>query len=353
MNIALIPAYMPDKKMISLLSDLKAANFDIVVVDDGSGDKYRQVFDASKYYAHIIRHDVNKGKGAAIKSGLSYIMQQYEGDYVVVTIDADGQHKIDDVIKVCSSAKVNTDALVIGSRKRKGKIPFASRFGNALTSFVFLLATRKKVYDTQTGLRAFSNSLVMNMMMIEGDRYEYEMNVLMEMARKNVRILEIPIETVYIDGNSSSHFNKINDSISIYKEILKFSASSLIGFLVDFTLFSLLSLTSAGIIVANVLARIVSASVNFTLNRKFVFSSKDDIYKEAVKYILLAGFILCMNTVLLTAFVSIGINRIAAKLMTEIILFIFSMFAQKFFVFKKIKSNPSENPFLMFIDGRI
>ena len=144
-----------------------------------------------------------------------------------------------------------------------------------MTRAVYRISTGLKVHDTQTGLRAFDGTLIDKMLSIRGDRYEYEMNVLLDLARSRIPIKEMEIETIYLNNNAASHFNPLRDSFRVYKEILKFSASSFIGFLVDYVLYTVLLLITGKLMLSNVCARVVSASVNFTINRRNLFRLVD------------------------------------------------------------------------------
>ena len=178
--IVLIPSYEPTMLLIDLLKRLKKENLEVIVVNDGSGDDYKDVFEKVGGYATLIEHDVNKGKGAALKTGLSYIKDKYDDNYVVVTMDCDGQHSIRDALKISNYALEHPSELVLGRRIRSSKTPFRSRLGNAITRFFYRITTGLDVYDTQTGLRAFSSDLIPFMLDIEGERFEYEMNVLLK-----------------------------------------------------------------------------------------------------------------------------------------------------------------------------
>lgn len=335
---ALIPAYEPGEAMIELLRGLSDAGFECVVVDDGSGAAWAPVFDRARQYATVLTHGENRGKGAAIKTGLAALDG---GSRVIVTVDADGQHRVEDALRVCGDANTHIGALCLGSRAFSGRVPLRSRMGNAITRGVFKMSTGVRVWDTQTGLRAFDSSLVPLLLNIRGDRYEYEMNMLLDFARMGVPIRETRIDTVYIDGNSSSHFNVLRDSALIYGEIFKFAASSLTGFAVDYSLYSLLAFLTAGlgavsVPVSNVAARVVSAGVNFTINKKLVFKSDASALTTGAQYFALAACILAGNTVLLSWLVNgLGVNRYAAKIVTELTFFTLSWLAQKFIIFKK------------------
>ncbi len=171
--------------------------------------------------------------------------------------------------------------------------------------------------------------------------YEYEMNVLLECPEFGMEIQEVEIETIYLEDNASSHFDTVKDSVRIYKEILKFSASSLISFAVDYGLFSLLTLLTAelgissGLTVSNIGARIVSSSVNYTMNRNLVFRNKSSIRTSAAKYFALAGAILAGNTLVLRLLTgSAGMNPYAAKIFTEVLFFFVSWTVQRLFIFR-------------------
>lgn len=341
--IALIPAYEPEENMLDLLENIKKdTDMDIVVVNDGSSDACKDIFSKAKEFAKVLEHEVNKGKGRALKTGLNYINDNYRGEYIVVTMDADGQHTIEDALKICDLVKKSPDILVLGKRFFGEDVPLRSRFGNAMTRLVYKIATGVKVYDTQTGLRAFSYKLLPLMLEIKGERYEYEINVLMECSKNNIEIKEIDIATIYINNNSGSHFNVFKDSYRIYKEIFKFCAASIICFLVDYALYciGLVFTVSLGkglsTVVSNVFARIVSSLLNFTLNKKVVFKRKGNTLKLAISYFMLALCILAGNTIVLKMFVEVfNIDTKIAKLITELIFFIISWFIQKFLIFKK------------------
>ncbi len=341
--IALIPAYEPEENMLDLLENIKKdTDMDIVVVNDGSSDACKDIFSKAKEFAKVLEHEVNKGKGRALKTGLNYINDNYRGEYIVVTMDADGQHTIEDALKICDLVKKSPDILVLGKRFFGEDVPLRSRLGNAMTRLVYKIATGVKVYDTQTGLRAFSYKLLPLMLEIKGERYEYEINVLMECSKNNIEIKEIDIATIYINNNSGSHFNVFKDSYRIYKEIFKFCAASIICFLVDYALYciGLVFTVSLGkglsTVVSNVFARIVSSVLNFTLNKKVVFKRKGNTLKLAISYFMLALCILAGNTIVLKMFVEVfNIDTKIAKLITELIFFIISWFIQKFLIFKK------------------
>jgi len=337
MRIAVVPAYKPDERMLQVLKEAHEAGFRIVVVDDGSGTEFSEAFAQARKYGHVISYPVNKGKGHALKTAFVHIINEF-GDkgFTVVTLDSDGQHKIRDAIRVCETAEKHPRALVLGSRKQSKASPWKSRFGNGVTRVVFRWLTGVGIRDTQTGLRAFNASFLRRLLLVPGARYEYEMNVLLYLAKTSCKMIEVPIETVYIRNNAGSHFRAVRDSISIYKEILKFSVSSLAGFLTDYLLYSLIVLLAGprGILLANVAARLVSASVNFAFNYRYVFHSRETLANSALKYFTLACAILICNSALLYLFSAVGgWNPFLAKIVVELLLFVGSWLVQRAFVF--------------------
>lgn len=341
-RVALIPAYEPEPLLLELLAGLRDAGLETVVVNDGSGAAFSNIFKEAGKNAVVLTHVENCGKGQALKTGMQYIQEHFQEQYTVVTVDADGQHRVKDAVRVCMAAECRPNALILGSRALSGKIPLRSRFGNTVTRNVYRISTGQNVHDTQTGLRGYSQALLPLLLEIPGERYEYEMNVLLECSRQNISVIEIQIATVYHNNNEGSHFDTLKDSLRIYKEILKFSASSLTSFFVDYGMFSLLSLATGGLestfglAMSNVLARIVSSGVNFTLNRKFVFKSNKSLWKSGVQYFLLAAVILAGNTLVLSLLADqLSMNRYLAKLLTELVFFALSWLIQRRFVFGK------------------
>lgn len=343
---ALIPAYQPDEKLITLLEELSAkTDYFILVVNDGSRAECAPIFEQAKKYSEVIAHEVNRGKGAALKTGIKYILENTDCDGVV-TLDADGQHTVSDTQRTVGALIENPDSFIVGGRLFSGKVPWKSRAGNGITRWVFKVSTGVSVHDTQTGLRAFSRKLMVDLCNLVGDRYEYEMNVLLECTARSIPIVEIPIDTIYIEDNKSSHFNPFKDSWKIYKLIIKFAApmfllfmlSSFASFIVDFSLFSAFTFLFKGeenVWICNVLARVISATVNYLLNKFIVFKKKGKTAQTFFAYCLLAIGILVGNTVILHLFVNFAhINPYVAKVIVEVIMFIVSWIVQRFVIFK-------------------
>ncbi|MFA9424439.1 MAG: GtrA family protein [Sedimentibacter sp.] len=339
--VVIIPAYEPDERLIKLAQEIKLkTDYDIVIINDGSALNKQLLFSKLEEYAEVMEHKHNLGKGKSIKTALKYIEDNYPDDLGIVVADADGQHRYDDIIKVSRALETNENSLILGSRQFTGNVPAKSKFGNTVTRYIFKCASGVKLNDTQTGLRAFNSKIIPFLLKVPGDRYEYEMNVLLECAKQKINIIEVPIETIYIENNESSHFRVIRDSARIYKDIIKFSFSSLLSFVLDFFIYSLMIFLTSGmvqstsIIISNVFARAISASFNFYINKNYVFKDKGKSAKAAVKYFELAAFILIVNTFLLNIVVNLIGNEFVSKIIVESSLFTISWIVQKYFIFK-------------------
>ena len=341
----IVPAYRPTEDMIPMLERFVGdPNYVPVVVNDGSGPAYDGVFARVPQGCVMLNHEVNRGKGAALKTAIGYVLKHLPECDMAVTADADGQHHDEDIQRVVDTARRHPGTLVLGSRAFDGNVPFKSRWGNAITRQVFSIASGVKVRDTQTGLRAFDRSSLEKFLEIPGDRYEYEINMLLYAAREGIEIREETIRTIYIDDNSASSFHPFRDSFKIYACILKYAMSSIIAFLVDWVLFNLLSLVPFGlgpagnVTLSQIIARVVSATVNFVINKKVVFKSKEDWKPEFVKYAGLAVVVLLGNILLMRLLHGVlGWNKNVAYVLIQIVMYISNFVLQGKFVYNRKK----------------
>ena len=373
--IVVIPAYEPDEKLLGVLKDFtEQTDFPIIVVNDGSSEGCRRVFDVIRSFDRVtlLEHEINKGKGAAMKTAFTYVRDHFPADESVMTVDADGQHLVSDAVRIAETLNAHPDALVLGSRRFTGNVPFKSRAGNAITRTVFRFCTGVRVYDTQTGLRAFSAARIPEMLALKGDRYEYEINQLIHCTKNRIEIVEEWIDTVYIEENKSSHFHAIKDSFRIYKVLLlgtsfiRFVASSFFCFLIDYLLFllfrslypklflsesirasvgssgdSLTSIMSAIkpylttiIFLSTVCARVISSTCNYLLNRFLVFGARNTSMSFA-KYVLLVAIMLCLQAGLTSGAAAIGLNDRVFYVIVQIILYPITYLLQRTIVFKR------------------
>ena len=227
-----IPAGRLEAGLPPMIAALHAAGFGaIVVIDDGIAREDQKLFDSLSQWpkVHLLRHGANRGKGRALKTGIQFVCTSLTGIAGLVTADADGQHAMEDIVHVASTLRDAPGCVVLGCRRFYPGIPLRNRFGNQLTRLVFHFISGRDVNDTQTGLRGFPAPLLSEILALPGERYEYEMNVLAHLSHRGVQLIEVPIQTIYDEGNRSSHFRPVLDSMRIYFVLLRFYASSVIS----------------------------------------------------------------------------------------------------------------------------
>ena len=352
MNVAiLIPSYKPEKSLAGYVDALAARGFGrIVVVDDGSGERYRGIFDelGERPFCTVLRHEANRGKGAALKTGFAYMLERRDGTTGVVTADSDGQHSVEDCVRMAEALAADCGAVHIGSREFAfRKMPFRSWIGNRWSSLSFALVLGRWFPDTQTGLRAFPMSALPMLVSVRGDRYEYEMGVLMTLVRRNIPVRTLSISTIYENGNACSHFNPVRDAIRINRlvlaDFLRFAGVSIASFVLDQGLawgfaaaLHIAGVEKAGVIWASgFAARLISSVFNFSLNRSFVFRSGCGIASSAWKYALLCLVVIVASNAGVTALSFAGIPRGAAKFVCDILLYFAGYSIQSKFVFRE------------------
>lgn len=321
-----IPALNPDGKLLSLAEELRTAgSCDIVVVDDGSSGEAQPIFDRleREYGCAVARHEKNLGKGEAVKTGIRLALSCFLQTEGIVTADADGQHLAADIMRVAGAVVANPDKLTLGIRDLTGEnVPFKSRWGNRITSMVFYLSTHIRCPDTQTGLRGIPSSLLDFCLAVPGTRYEYEMNMLTEAAKKSIPLHLIRIETVYLDNNRASHFDPFRDSMRVYGRFLRSAAISLLCAGVDLLAFSLLAYavfnkTPPGLLASTAGARLLSGGMNFTLHKKWLLLSRGRTAVPFIKYLGLFLIRMFASWALVTLLSSLPLNLILIKVIAD------------------------------------
>ena len=332
----LIPAYQPDARLPRLILELHRADpsTKIVVVDDGSGQKFSDIFEASATAgAHVISYENNRGKGYALREGFTWIRDVADDlQECVVTADADGQHTLNDIFRVGRTC-TDTGKSVLGVREFVGHVPARSRIGNTATSALFWLATGWKLKDTQTGLRAFPVALLPALIEVQGDRYEYELRVLLHLAKFRHPVTQIPIETIYEAGNPTSHFRPLQDSARIWAPLLKFAASSGVATVIDYVLVLVLNALTGALFFPVIAARLVSASVNFAMNRRVFEATGVSLRRSALRYAALAVAVVAGSYTMLAVLSGIGMPLWIAKIIADTTMYLVSYSAQSRYVF--------------------
>lgn len=354
--VVVIPAYEPSDDLLRLVDDLASAGLtSLLVVDDGSGPDYAPLFTAvaGRPAVTLLKHDVNRGKGAALRTALTAVVERDHAVVGVVTADADGQHLPADIRRVAealvSRAGLTPRVCVLGQRDFDlPDIPLRSRLGNKATTAIVRALFGRRLPDTQTGLRGSSADLLPELLEVPGDGFDYEMRALMHLLTSRAAILEVPIETVYACGaNTTTHFRPLRDSALIYAAILRqlvaFVLSSGLGFLVDIVVFVLVidlvygghpTLRAVG--VATVTARVISALTNYAANHLIVFRSGTQVHRSLPRYAALAVSLLLASWLLTTGLSHVMDGHVVwAKLIVDSALFFVSYLVQRHWVFRR------------------
>ncbi|API89703.1 hypothetical protein BKP56_10730 [Marinilactibacillus sp. 15R] len=353
--IIVIPSLNPDGKLITLIENIRkdiSQIIPIIVIDDGSDKESKSFFNTiqNTYQCQIFTHSINKGKGAALKSAFQTIITDYSTHLGVITVDGDGQHTTEDVKRCIEEFTKNPHSVLLGSRNFENKsIPLRSRIGNIFTRNVINNMNNLNLTDTQTGLRVLPLFTLEGLLEVQGDRYEYEMNMLLYFKDNAIPMKEVPIKTVYIENNESSHFNPLLDSVKIYSVFIRYCTSAVASFLADILTFSLLvfilenHFPSYYIIISTVIARITSGLFNYLSNKHLVFREKRTS-SSIHRYVMLFFIQMIASATIVQAIVTFTVYDTAwlIKILIDTIIFFIGFYAQKNWVFKKV-SSPAQN----------
>lgn len=337
-------------RLCRLVQELSAAGFrQIIAVNDGSDGKSADVFRMLETdgLCTVISHAVNMGKGAALKLGLDCIYSKLPGCRNVITADADGQHTVEDIQRIAEEEKAHPGELILGTRCfDKENVPFRSMIGNKTTRLLMRLFLGLAVSDTQTGLRAIPRRLIPELLKIASNRYEFELEMLILCKHAGIPLRELGIKTIYIDGNSASHFNPLLDSFKIYFVLFRYILSSIVTAVFDFIVFLVVfPLTGGNVLVSTYLSRGAAVCLNYALVKNMVFDSRQKILRTFPAYLLLvciSGFIsAAMVTYMQESF---QIDARIGKLIAEFLLYLANFLIQRDFIFKPSDSGLDPAP---------
>lgn len=339
--LALIPAYKPEKALPAYIKELLSRKMfsAVVVINDGSPVEYSPIFAEAAQLTGVtvLNHAFNQGKGAALKTGLNYIGLSSTARTGIVTIDADGQHTVDDACKVAEALIAEPDCLILGGRHFDANTPRRSRIGNLLTRHAFKWVTGLFLFDTQSGLRGIPWSMIPNLLKIEANGYEFELDMLIRASESGVPVKEIPITTVYLEGNKSSNFRPVLDSLKIYFVLLRFTFIAILSALFDYGMFILIYFSvHPSVALALLGGRIVSTAFNYVAVRRYAFKTPAHHISTLPKYLLLVCFSGVMAGLLITGFMDWWHwHVIAAKIVAELMMFVVNFLIQRDFIFPR------------------
>jgi len=338
MIVIAIPAYQPERSLLDLLRELRRrAASPIIVVDDGSRQECWEIFEEASLLdgVTVLRHAVNLGKGAALKTAFNHALCAWPETAGVVTADADGQHLAEDILAVAGRLEAQQDVLVLGARQFSGDVPLRSQLGNRLTKGVMRIVAGQHLNDTQTGLRGVPRILLPYMLRIVANGYDFELDMLLVCKHRDIRIVEQPIQTVYIAGNRSSHFNPLTDSLKIYFTLLRFSIVSIITTAIDNSVFFLLTHPLGWIVWhAQVMARLAALLFNYRAARRAVFLRETGSPLTFLKFLAL---VVVSGTLSYTLMMALREHAhfalMPAKLTAETLLFFVNFLVQRDLIF--------------------
>ena len=334
--VVLVPAYQPDARLAALVTDIRRRlpGAQVLVVDDGSGPAYEEVFAAAGDAGAVITgYPVNAGKGAALRTGLARAADLWPHADVVCA-DADGQHTPADIAAVASRVR-ETGRMTLGVRAFTGPVPLRSRLGNSATALLFRGATGWRLRDTQTGLRGYPAGGLDWLLEVPGDRYEYELSALLRARELGMAVEEVEIATVYEPGNTSSHFRPLQDSARIYAPLLRFTGASLASFAIDWVGVMVLHLLTGNLLTSVVGARVISGAANFFMNRRIFRAAPGTVGRTAVRYTALALALVAASYLALAALTGIGVPLGIAKILGDSTIYMASYLIQRRVVFRE------------------
>jgi glycosyltransferase involved in cell wall biosynthesis len=335
--ILLIPAYRPNDALTAVVKAIPVSSIpSIFVVDDGSGPEYRGVFERLAAFPNvtILRHAVNLGKGAALKTGINFILCAHDNVSGIITVDADGQHAPEDILNVCARFKQSPDTMVLGVRSFRQQVPLRSRFGNQVTQLVLRVVLGQDLADTQTGLRAIPRALAVRLLKVAASGYEFELEMLIAAKHLGTHVIQQPIRTIYEPGNPTSHFQPLRDSMRIYFVLLRFSFIAVLTAVLDNFLFYTFFTLTGSIVRAQTVARVAAGVFNYSAVRKAAFLSNERHTVLLPRYVLLVIANAILSYAGIRFFSSVlPIGIFASKLVTETLLFIANFAIQRDFVF--------------------
>ncbi len=345
--VIVIPSLEPDDKLVPYINELLSAGIEkIIVVNDGSSEKCNEIFNTIGEInkCNVLTHEINRGKGESIKTALKFYRENCQGFGGVITVDADGQHSVTDVLRMCKTMDEHPNAFVLGCREFGENTPSKSLFGNRVTSFFMRVLYGISLNDTQTGLRGLPDFMIDGLLGVSGTRYEYELNMLIYAKGNCIPFITIPIETIYFDNNANSHYRPVVDSARIFVRVLsgliQFSASAIISAVIDIGIYTILTTAIADhlplflmLLISFVSARAVSSGVNFAINRRLPSSQNKNISDTMPKYYTLVVLQMIVSFLCIWGLCELNYDEVAVKIIVDCILGLISYQIQMRWVF--------------------
>lgn len=354
-SAVVIPALNPVPNLVNLVRTLLEQGVpQVIVVNDGSDRMYNGIFQSLEQLEHctVLTHRVNRGKGRALKTAFQYFIEHCADLDGVVTADADGQHMAEDICCLCRKLAQERNSLILGVRNfQEGNIPKRSFLGNLVTSRIFWLLYGYYLQDTQTGLRGIPAGELAWMIEMKGERYDYEINMLIQARFHNLSLSLVPIKTLYFDNNAGSHYKTVSDSLRVFQclisGLIDYAKTTIASGMLDLFLFFMFNsivfaglLASVRILLSTFLARLFSSACNFTLNRRIIFAGTGKLACSACRYyILWLSLLLASYGLVYSLSLFWAINVVVIKVAVDFFLGFISYQLQLRWVFRKEDSH--------------
>lgn len=335
--VILIPVFKPESVTVELVRSLTDRGMRTLVVIDGALEADPAVVEQFGAIGRctLAKHFVNLGKGRALKTGMNHILTEIPDVAGVVTADADGQHSVTDILRTAEALAQNPDAMIITNRTMDAAVPFRSRFGNIFTTYSFRLLTGTRIADTLSGLRGFPVAMLPDLLKVEGERYDFELEVLIHSCTQRP-VVQFPIETIYRNDNKSSFFRPIRDSALVYFAFFKYLSSSLATAVIDFLVFTAAFFALHAVLISLIIGRLVAGYYHFRVNKSIVFGQQGGArLKPALTYILAVALLMALSYAAITTLVQLGFNVFLAKAVSETVIFFLYFTFQRILLFTR------------------
>jgi len=292
-------------------------------------------------YVQALYCPESDGVGVRIKAALRYVRDSMPECGYVIRLDADSPCNFEDIMRLNKTIVRTRGELVLGKRRLNTELSLKSVMRSAVVRQVFALASGRNIHDTETRIRGFGRELIDTLLHIDGEGYEYEVNVLLYCARNGVPISETKISTPCTES-PDSYMQHLRDWIKVYGCVVKFAISSLIAFLID--LFILLGMNRlldgmhevAALVISVGTARVISAVVNFYINHFIVFDSNEHVGTAMLKFGLLQIIVLAGNYAIMHVLnILLNMPLAVSKVIADTAMFAVSFVIQGRFIYNK------------------
>ncbi len=333
-RVALIPIRETDEYLLKFLQELKKNNFHNVVIYYGSNEKDKSFLQKLTLDAKVMILASHQGRGNAIKSALKYIKEKYRSNTIIVTMNGDGSHTIEDAMRLCNECMISQDTFFLGTKEKI--INWEDKVNNLFTKTMFRISSGESLNNTTTTLRAFSYRLIDLLLTVKDEKEDYDSNVLLSCASHKVKIKEVDL-TKEENPNFEVKEKILENGIGRLKENtnkVNTSKISFVSYILDFALFLFLNnIAKEHIIITNLFTRIMSSL--FTFNKERVH--KTDLEKVFKQFLIKTSGLLFIETLLLLLFIKIiHFPIFVAKLFTEVV-YILLYYGVKEYILKEEK----------------